>query len=113
EAAAVVGDHAVAGPEQGGGLLLPGRAVQGVPVDEDDGLTAAVVLVVQLDVGAVLGADGDVTHGGSSSRWCDRCRERSFSAQKPREGSFSARGRGGAYQRSFPGLRRSGHQGRV
>ena len=64
EAAAVVGDDAVAGADQGGGLALPGVAVEGEAVDEDDGCGAgrAEVLVVELDLGAVLPTDRDVRH---------------------------------------------------
>ena len=64
EAATVVGDHAVAGGEQHPGLTLPGVAVQRVAVDQHDRLPGAVVLVVDLDVGAVLGSDGDARHDG-------------------------------------------------
>jgi hypothetical protein len=32
-------------------------------VDEHDRLTAAVVLVVELDIGGVLASDGDIGHG--------------------------------------------------
>src|SRR5438874_1898190 len=49
EAAAVVGDDAVPGLEQRRALLLPGVPVEGVAVDEDDRLTFAVVLVVEVD----------------------------------------------------------------
>ena len=38
-------------------------AVQRVPVDEHDRLARALVLVVQLDRGAVLVPDGDESHG--------------------------------------------------
>jgi hypothetical protein len=37
--------------------------VQRIPVDEDDGLTGALILVVELDRGAVLVPDDDVSHG--------------------------------------------------
>jgi hypothetical protein len=37
-------------------------AVERVAVDEDDRLAGALVLVVELDGGAVLGADGDGAH---------------------------------------------------
>jgi hypothetical protein len=66
EPAPVVGDDAVAGGEQRGRLALPAVAVQRVPVDEDDRLTCALVLVVELDRGAVLGPDGDVSHDSLS-----------------------------------------------
>jgi hypothetical protein len=49
EPTAVVPDHAVAGAQQRALLVLPRGAVQGVPVDQHDRLTAAVVLVVDLD----------------------------------------------------------------
>jgi hypothetical protein len=62
EAAAVVGDDAVPGREELAGLALPAVAVERVAVDEDDGLPLALVLVVELDGGAVLGSDGDGAH---------------------------------------------------
>jgi hypothetical protein len=40
-------------------LLVPGAAAQGVAVDQHDRLAGAVILVIDLDVGAVLLADGD------------------------------------------------------
>jgi hypothetical protein len=64
EPATVVGDAPVAGAQQHPFLPLPGVEVEGVAVDEHDRLPGAVVLVVQVDVGAVLGADGDERHGG-------------------------------------------------
>src|SRR5439155_11989819 len=62
EPAAVVGDHAISGGQQNPVLPLPGVAVERVPVDEHDRLALAVVLVVDVDVGAVFGADLDVGH---------------------------------------------------
>jgi hypothetical protein len=53
----------VAGLQQHALLALPRVAVQRVAVDEHDGLAVAVVLVVDLDVGAVLGPDDDARHG--------------------------------------------------
>jgi len=63
ESAPVVGDHPVAGLPQDAVLALPGVPVERVPVDQHDRLTLAVVPVVDVDVGAVLGADLDVRHG--------------------------------------------------
>src|SRR5207237_3618412 len=54
--------------EQGRELLLPGVAVQRIAVDQHDGPPAPVVLVVELDVGGVLLADGDVGHVSFPSR---------------------------------------------
>jgi hypothetical protein len=36
--------------EKCGNLLLPGCAVQGIAVNEDNGVARAVVLVIELDV---------------------------------------------------------------
>jgi hypothetical protein len=52
-------------------LLLPGVTVERIAVDEHDRLAAAVVLVVELDVGAVLLADCDGGHGRSLSLGAD------------------------------------------
>ncbi len=64
ETAAVVGDHPVPRLQQGRELLLPGVPVQRIAVDQDHRLSGgvAVVLVVELDVGAVLAADGHQRH---------------------------------------------------
>ena len=62
EAAAVVADAAVAVREQHPLLALPRVAVERVAVDQDDRLAGAVVVVVDLDVGAVLGSDLDEWH---------------------------------------------------
>ena len=59
EPAPVVGDDPVPGGEQCPLLTFPGVPVQRVPVDQDDRLTLAVVLVVDLDVGVVLRAYDD------------------------------------------------------
>ncbi len=63
KATAVVGDDAVAGLDQRVGLLLPRLPVQRVTVDQDDRLPRPVVLVVEIDAGRALGADGDGSHG--------------------------------------------------
>jgi hypothetical protein len=68
EAAAVVGDDPVAGLDQRGDLGLPGLARQRPAVDEHDRAAGAVVLVVELDRGGVLGADGDRGHVRCSCR---------------------------------------------
>ncbi|MGX1120470.1 hypothetical protein RKD37_005833 [Streptomyces ambofaciens] len=89
EAAAVVGDDAVAGGEQLARLALPAVAVERVAVDEDDGLTRALVLVVELDRRAVLVPDGYVSHDLSCPRvvsWRGLCvsrRRRSASDSPP------------------------------
>ena len=76
EAAAVVGDDAVALGEELPGLALPAVSAERVAVDQDDGLAGPLVFVVELDGGRVLGADGDVAHGGAPSEGGG---ERSFS----------------------------------
>src|SRR5271169_5119577 len=63
-AAPVVGDHPVPGGEQGGLLLFPGVPVQRVPVDQHDGRTGPVILVVDPDSGGVLPPDSDKWHRG-------------------------------------------------
>src|SRR5205823_3149870 len=71
EAASVVADHSVAGREQLRLLALPRVRVQGVAVDQDDRLPAPVVLVVDLDVGVVLGTDLDVRHSAPFRSGCE------------------------------------------
>ena len=63
EPAAVVGDDPVPGRQQRRDLLVPAAAAERVAVDEDDRLAGPVVLVVDLDVGAVFPSDGDCGHG--------------------------------------------------
>jgi hypothetical protein len=63
ETAPVVGDDPVPGLEQDPVLPFPGVPVELVPVDQHDRLALAVVLVVEVDVGAVLATNGDVRHG--------------------------------------------------
>src|ERR1700731_5327351 len=62
EAAAVIRDHAMAGCEQRGGLLLPRVAVQRPAMDEHDWRSGAVVLVVDIDGCGVFLTDFDVAH---------------------------------------------------
>ena len=59
EAAPVVGDDPIAGLQQDRDLLVPGPAAERIAVDQHDRLAGAVVLVVDLDIGRVLPADGD------------------------------------------------------
>ena len=68
-AAAVVGDHPVAGREQRRHLLVPGPPAERVAVDEDDRRAAAVVLVVEVDGARVLGPD---VHDGHRAAPCAR-----------------------------------------
>jgi hypothetical protein len=62
EPAPVVGDDPVAGLQQHRNLLVPGTATERVAVDQHDGLAGAMILVVDLDVGAVLSSDFDKWH---------------------------------------------------
>jgi hypothetical protein len=62
EAPPIVSDDAVSGGEQFPRLTLPAVTVQRISVDQNDGLTRALILIVELDRGAVLVADGDVSH---------------------------------------------------
>jgi hypothetical protein len=61
----------VAGVQEDGDLLVPGAAAERVAVDQRDGLAGTMILVVDLDVGVVLVADGDCKHG-VSFRWRGR-----------------------------------------
>jgi len=61
--ATVISDYTVSGSEQRGNLLLPGGAVQRVSMDENHWISAAVILVIQFDVGRILFSDIDVRHG--------------------------------------------------
>src|ERR1700759_4001310 len=65
ESAAIVRDDAVAGVPQDGHLPVPSPATERIPVDQDDGLTRTVVLVVDFDVGGVLSANDDFRHANS------------------------------------------------
>ena len=62
EAAAVVRDHSISIGEQLPLLAFPRVAIQRIAMDQNDRAAAPVVLVVDLDRGAVLGADGDIRH---------------------------------------------------
>ena len=62
EAAPVVVDHSVAGGEQGVQLRFPRSAVERPAVDQHDRSPAPLVLVVEVDRGAVLLAHGDRAH---------------------------------------------------
>ena len=66
EAAAVIADAAEAAFDQHPLLPLPRVPVERVPVDQDDRLAGAVVVVVDLDVGTVLGPNLDEWHGAPS-----------------------------------------------
>src|ERR1700690_12459 len=68
EPAPVVGDDPVPGVQQDPDLLVPGAAAERVAVDQHDGQAGTMILVVDLDVGAVFLADGDCGHG-DSFRW--------------------------------------------
>ncbi len=59
EPAAVVRDDPVPGLEQCAGLRGPGCSAERVPVDQHHRLAGSVVFVVEVDVGAVFGADCD------------------------------------------------------
>src|SRR5260370_747389 len=62
EAPAVVAEGPRPGLEQGRCLLLPGSTAEWKAVDEHDGATRAVVLVVELDGPRVLLTNIDVRH---------------------------------------------------
>jgi hypothetical protein len=64
EASTIVEDDPVAGVKQHRDLLFPGGSIEGEAVDQNDGLTGAVVLVVDVDAGRVLVTNGDVGHSG-------------------------------------------------
>src|SRR5260221_1396442 len=62
EAAPVVVDRAVARRKQLALLALPGAPVQRIAVNQHDGAAAAVIFVVDLDVGAVLDTNFGTCH---------------------------------------------------
>jgi hypothetical protein len=62
EPAPVIDDDPVPGVQQDRDLLVPGPAAERVAVDQHHRLAGAVILVVDLDVGAVFLADGDCGH---------------------------------------------------
>src|SRR5438093_1516051 len=59
---AVVGDHSIAIGEELALLAFPRVAIEWIAMDQDDRAATAVVLVVNLNWSAVLGADGDRSH---------------------------------------------------
>ena len=61
-AAAVMGDAAVAAGGQEEHLVLQGVRAERPAVAEDDGLSAAPVLVVELDVAGIFFANSNVRH---------------------------------------------------
>ena len=69
-AAAVMGDAAVAAGGQKHHLVFPGVRAQRPAVAEDDGLSAAPVLVVELDVAGIFLTDSNVWHWKSSFLYC-------------------------------------------
>src|SRR4051812_36209581 len=62
EAAPVVADAAMARGEQRPLLAFPRVAVERIAVDHDDRYAGAMVVVMDVDVGAVLAADLDEWH---------------------------------------------------
>jgi hypothetical protein len=62
EPAPVICDHTVTGLQQHRDLLVPGAAAERAAVDQHDGQAGAMILVVDLDVGAVLSSDFDKWH---------------------------------------------------
>src|SRR6185436_19754236 len=67
EAAAIVGDHAVTGRQQRGGLFFPRRSAQRPSVDEHDRRPGTVIFVIELDGGGVLLTDRDGAHAPAPS----------------------------------------------
>jgi hypothetical protein len=63
EPAPVVGDHPVAGIQQGWDLLVPGAAAERVPVDQHHRPAGAVIVVIDLDVCVVFLSDSYCGHG--------------------------------------------------
>src|SRR4029077_3059246 len=62
KAAAVVSDHSISIGEELALLAFPRVAIEWIPMDQNDRATTTVVLVVDLDGGAVLSADRDRSH---------------------------------------------------
>ena len=68
ESPPVIGEDAVAGLQQDPFLLLPGRPVERIAMNQHHWLARAVVFVVDRDRGAVLGSDDDARHGQTPGR---------------------------------------------
>src|ERR1700721_2229534 len=62
ESSAIIGNDTVTRSQKYCGLLLPGSAAQRITVDQDDRLTRAVVLLVEIDVAGVFLPDSNVWH---------------------------------------------------
>ena len=68
EPAPVIGDHPAAGVQQHRELPVPRAAAEGIAVDQDDGRSRAVILVVEVDRPRVLLTHRDVRHATFLSR---------------------------------------------
>src|SRR5207244_1136118 len=62
EAAAVAGDDSIAIGEELALLAFPRVAIEWIAMDQNDRAATAVVLIVNINWSAVLGADGDRSH---------------------------------------------------
>src|SRR5260370_16860535 len=69
EPSPVIRDDAVTRFQKARDLLLPGSTAQRISVDQDDGLTRAVVLIVQIHVAGVFLTNPDVWHSDTSPFW--------------------------------------------
>src|ERR1700688_58423 len=67
EPSAVVGDDAATRCQKHRQLLFPGSAAQRISVDEDHGVTRAMVFIVEINLSGVFFSDVNVGHRGSPS----------------------------------------------
>src|SRR5664279_2723220 len=72
ESSAIIGDDTVTRGQKHWDLLLPGSTAQRISVDEDNWLTRAVVLIVEINVAGVFLPDSNVWHSDSPLRICVR-----------------------------------------
>src|ERR1700735_1371841 len=62
ESSAIISNDTVTRSQKHCGLLLPGSAAQRITVDQNDRLTRAVVLIIEIDVAGVFLSDSNVWH---------------------------------------------------
>src|SRR5262245_1999424 len=68
EPPAIVRDDPIPCIQQGRHLLFPRSTAQRIAVDKNDGVTGAMIFIVDLDVTRVFFADRNIWHGGSPFR---------------------------------------------
>src|ERR1700736_1940492 len=62
EPSAVIGDDAVSGAQKNRHLFLPRSTAQWISVNQDNRLTRAVVLIIEIDIVRVFLTDSNVWH---------------------------------------------------